>query len=70
MKMIYTPADIMRDVQLKFGISISYMKAYRSREAVLECIRGNSEESYMLLPSLFIYNTRNQPQLSCGSENY
>ena len=53
-KTIYTPTDIMRDVQLEFGISISYMKAYRSREAALECIRGNPEESYTLLPS-FLY---------------
>ena len=52
--MIYTLADIMRDVQLEFGISISYMKAYRSREVALECIRGNPEESYTLLPS-FLY---------------
>ena len=54
LKTVYTPADIIRDMQKDYGVSISYMKAWRSKETALEFIRGKPEESYSFLPS-FLY---------------
>ena len=45
-KTVYTPADIIKDMKKDFRINISYMKAYRSKEAALESIRGSLEDSY------------------------
>ena len=54
LKTVYTPADIIRDMQKDYGVSISYMKAWRSKETALEFIRGKPEESFSFLPS-FLY---------------
>ena len=32
LKIVYTPADIIRDMQKDYGVSISYMKAWRSKK--------------------------------------
>ncbi|CAL8109140.1 unnamed protein product [Prunus armeniaca] len=44
-------SDIIKDVRQNFGVTISYSKAWRSRELALKIIRGSAEESYALLPS-------------------
>ncbi|XP_021813085.1 uncharacterized protein LOC110756023 [Prunus avium] len=48
---IYTAGDIIKDVRQNFGVTISYSKAWRSRELALKIIRGSAEESYAILPS-------------------
>ena len=49
-KTIYTPGDIRIDMMDNYGISMSYDKAYRSKEKVLEMIRAKADESYAKLP--------------------
>ena len=49
-KTIYTPGDIRKDMMDNYGVSMSYDKAYRSREKALEMIRGKPDESYAKLP--------------------
>ena len=58
---MYSPADIMRDMKEEFRISINYMKAYRSKEATLESIRGSPKESYTILPSFLYIIQENNP---------
>ncbi|BBG99108.1 NB-ARC domain-containing disease resistance protein, partial [Prunus dulcis] len=41
---IYTAADIKTDVKKKFGVSISYSTAWRSRELAFKTMRGSAEE--------------------------
>ena len=53
-KTVYAPSDIMRDMQMEYGISVNYMKAWRLKERALEHIRGKPEESFSFLPS-FLY---------------
>ena len=53
-KIVYTPSNIIRDMQMEYGISVNYMKAWRSKERALEYIRGKPEESFSFLPS-FLY---------------
>ena len=60
-KTVYTPADIIRDMKKDFGINISYIKAYRSKEAARKSIWGKPEDSYALLPSFFVYDTKSNP---------
>ncbi|KAL5580382.1 hypothetical protein UlMin_012824 [Ulmus minor] len=47
----FKPKDIVQDVREKFGVQISYDKAWRAREAAYATLRGTSEESYTFLPS-------------------
>lgn len=49
-KRIYTPNDIIADIQQKYNIRLSYQQAYRAREFALEVIRGSPSKSYNLLP--------------------
>ncbi|KAL5573262.1 hypothetical protein UlMin_022859 [Ulmus minor] len=47
----FKPKDIVDDVRERFGVTISYDKAWRAREAVYDTLRGTPEESYTFLPS-------------------
>ena len=47
----YRPKDIIGDIRNKYGVQISYDKAWRAREFALNSIRGSPEESYGVLPS-------------------
>ncbi|KAH9659886.1 SWIM-type domain-containing protein [Citrus sinensis] len=49
-KRIYTPNDIRADMQQEYGIQLTYQQVYRAKEVGLEIVRGNSAESYNLLP--------------------
>lgn len=48
-KRIYTPNDIIADIQQEYNIRLSYQQAYRAREFALEVIRGSPSKSYNLL---------------------
>ena len=49
-KTIYILGGIKKDMMDNYGITMSYDKAWRSREKVLEMIRGRADESYGKLP--------------------
>ncbi|XP_050207838.2 uncharacterized protein LOC126657220 [Mercurialis annua] len=49
-KTIYTPADIIADIQRDFGIVLSYNRAWRSNVKALNQIRGSPRDSYSILP--------------------
>ena len=50
---VYKPREIKFDFKLKYGVDISYDKAWRAREHVLNSIRGTAEESFSRLPLYF-----------------
>ncbi|KAL5573566.1 hypothetical protein UlMin_023163 [Ulmus minor] len=47
----FKPKDIIDDVRERFGVQITYNKAWRAREAAYNTLRGTPEESYTFLPS-------------------
>ncbi|KAM6541244.1 hypothetical protein CsatB_005691 [Cannabis sativa] len=49
-KRVHTPNDIMKDMLDDYGVSMSYSKAWRSREKAIELVRGKTDESYQQLP--------------------
>lgn len=60
-KTVYNPNDIVRDMLDTYGISLSYEKAWRSREKALEMVRGKADKSYGLLPSYLYMLTKTNP---------
>ncbi|XP_050216842.1 uncharacterized protein LOC126667796 [Mercurialis annua] len=50
-KIVYTAADIIRDIKKEYGVELSYQTAWRSKERGLELTRGHPADSYQLLPS-------------------
>ncbi|KAH0773554.1 hypothetical protein KY290_010691 [Solanum tuberosum] len=50
---IYTPKDIQRDMLAEYGVQLTYMQAWRAKEAALELVRGDPIQSYAKLPSYF-----------------
>ncbi|XP_070006734.1 uncharacterized protein [Nicotiana sylvestris] len=59
-KIIYIPADIMSDMKQQYGINMSYIKAYRTKEKALELLRGIPRESYRKLSGhLYMINMTN-----------
>ena len=46
---IYSPNDIISDVNNDHNVKITYQQAYRAKEVALELLRGSEEESYKLL---------------------
>ncbi|XP_070055215.1 uncharacterized protein [Nicotiana tomentosiformis] len=39
-KTIYTPTNIQRDIQKAYGMDLSYMQAWRSKEKAMQLLRG------------------------------
>ncbi|XP_022873501.1 uncharacterized protein LOC111392395 [Olea europaea var. sylvestris] len=59
-KTTYTPADIISDMMNTYGVSMSYEKAWRSKEKALELVRGDPTESYeKLLEYLYMIEQTN-----------
>ncbi|XP_075082773.1 uncharacterized protein LOC142166901 [Nicotiana tabacum] len=52
-KIIYTPNDIIGDMNKQYGFQMTYMQAWRSKEYAVQLLRGNPSESYENLPSYF-----------------
>ncbi|XP_060965465.1 uncharacterized protein LOC133034401 [Cannabis sativa] len=46
-----TPMDIKGELKYRYGIKMNYMKAWRSKEHVVNDLRGNASDSYSLIPS-------------------
>ena len=45
-KRVHTPNDIMRDMLEDFVVSMNYSKAWRSKEKVIQLVRGKVDDSY------------------------
>ena len=61
----HLPKKIMEDMQTSYGISMSYNKAWRSREKALMAVRGTVEDSYGKLPSyLYMLQKKNPGTLT------
>ena len=52
MKMTCRANDIISEVRNKFGVELSYKKAWRSKEKALELLNGMDEDAYPFMPSL------------------
>ncbi|XP_070008591.1 uncharacterized protein [Nicotiana sylvestris] len=50
-KTIYTPTDIQRDIQKAYGMDLSHMQAWRSKEKAMQLLRGTPSESYKKMPT-------------------
>ncbi|XP_075075671.1 uncharacterized protein LOC142162791 [Nicotiana tabacum] len=50
-KTIYTPTDIQRDIQKAYGMDLSYMQAWRSKEKAIQLLRRSPSESYKKMPT-------------------
>ncbi|GMN62054.1 hypothetical protein TIFTF001_031131 [Ficus carica] len=42
----YRPREIMQDMQVEFGVSFNYLRAWRGNEVALTSLRGDDTESY------------------------
>lgn len=61
---MWKPKEIMNYMQMDYGVSMSYIKAWRSREQALKSILVNSQESYAFLPKLrYMIETKNPGSL-------
>lgn len=47
------PKDIMHKVRMKLGVNVSYYKAWRAKEQILNSLNGDAAESYGLIPKFF-----------------
>ena len=48
-----TPNDIMIHMRTKLGVNVSYYKAWRAKELVMNSLNGEAKESYALIPNFF-----------------
>jgi len=46
----YSPTEIMNDLELELGMTLSYMQAWRARESVRLLVMGKPSDHYKLLP--------------------
>ncbi|KAL5565461.1 hypothetical protein UlMin_028625 [Ulmus minor] len=58
-KVQYGISNIIQDFKQKFGVNMSYEKAWRARVESLDDIRGSSEDSFRLLPC-YLHALENQ----------
>ncbi|TYK22525.1 protein FAR1-RELATED SEQUENCE 3-like [Cucumis melo var. makuwa] len=56
-----TPKDIVHFIRAEHGLSISYQKVWRAREAALDDIRGSLEDFYKMLPRFAYILELNNP---------
>ncbi|XP_050936236.1 uncharacterized protein LOC127144368 [Cucumis melo] len=49
-----TPNDIMIHMRTKLGVNVSYYKAWRAKELVMNSLNGEAKESYALIPNFFM----------------
>ncbi|XP_050941593.1 uncharacterized protein LOC127149765 [Cucumis melo] len=46
-----TPNDIMIHMRTKLGVNVSYYKAWRAKELLMNSLNGEAKESYALIPN-------------------
>ncbi|KAM6580868.1 hypothetical protein CsatA_004642 [Cannabis sativa] len=72
-KRVHTPNDIIKDMLDDYGVSMSYSKAWRSREKAIELVRGKTDESYqqlqMYLHMLKVANPRTITSLTTNDKD-
>lgn len=49
-----TPTDIVHHMQMNYGVSVSYYKAWRAKQSILELLKGDVGDSYDLIPKLLL----------------
>ncbi|XP_022889448.1 uncharacterized protein LOC111404956 [Olea europaea var. sylvestris] len=64
----YTPHDICNDMLHNYGVSLNYVKAWRSRERTLKILRGDPTDSFMKIPSFFYMLDQINPGTVTGLE--
>ncbi|KAL2480334.1 MuDR family transposase [Abeliophyllum distichum] len=69
-KITYTPADIISDMMNTYGVSMSYEKAWRSKEKALELVRGDPTESYENVPKYLYVIEKTNPESITRIETY
>ncbi|GER45354.1 MuDR family transposase containing protein [Striga asiatica] len=67
-KTSYNPGDIIDDMQHRFGINLSYHKAWRSKRKAVDEVRGNPNDSYeyvhqYLEKVLYIHTYQDYPKI-------
>ncbi|XP_070040501.1 uncharacterized protein [Nicotiana tomentosiformis] len=76
-KIIYTPADIMSDMKQQYGINMSYIKAYRTKDKALELLREIPRESYrwkycypiLVVDGTFLKSSHRGTMLTASAQN-
>ncbi|XP_047260072.1 uncharacterized protein LOC124892946 [Capsicum annuum] len=53
-KRIHTPADIIEEMKVIYGVDINYMKAWRAKEKAIVMLRGGPADGYRKIPR-YIY---------------
>jgi len=48
----YSMGEIMKDLELELGITLSYMQAWRAREYVRVLVMGRPVDQYKMLPRM------------------
>ena len=48
-----TPKDIIHHMRMNYGVSVSYYKAWRSKESVMKLLKRDADNSYALIPKFF-----------------
>ena len=48
-----TPEDIIHHMRMNYGVSVSYYKAWRVKESVIKLLKGDSGDSYALIPKFY-----------------
>ncbi|XP_022881049.1 uncharacterized protein LOC111398367 [Olea europaea var. sylvestris] len=59
---LYTPNDICNDVLHTYGVSLNYVKAWRSWEETLKLIRGDPADSFNNIPRFFTMLQHTNPR--------
>ncbi|RYE18378.1 MAG: hypothetical protein EOP45_14240 [Sphingobacteriaceae bacterium] len=61
----YSAHNVREEVKTRWGVGISYLKAWRTREKAISYVRGTPEESYQKLPSwLYMLEQKNPGTLT------
>lgn len=61
----YSAHNVREEVKTRWGVNVSYLKAWRSREKAIGYVRGTPEQSYQKLPSwLYMLKQKNPGTLT------
>jgi hypothetical protein len=69
MNRLITVAQIRNNEQMLYGNTISYLAAYRTKEAILEQLDGKEQDEFCKMGSLFDRMARADPEISASSDS-
>ncbi|CAH9141044.1 unnamed protein product [Cuscuta epithymum] len=58
----YTPKQLIADMSMDYGISMSYKKSWKARKKAMEMQFGSDSESYQMLPSIAYMLNKTNPR--------